>query len=79
MTATLSFVLALLTNYASTPQKAALGVFYPPHNSHVIAEHTNIVRRYAAVMVRGGVMEGSLIHEPILVEHFRSVGKLSTF
>lgn len=65
-----TLVLALLGNYAGTPQQAAMRVFYAPASRQRAIERTNIVGRYATVLVRGGVMEGSLVRAPILVERF---------
>jgi hypothetical protein len=68
----LTFVLtlALLTNHAATPQAAALqavsfGVKRPP-----TVVRTNVVGRYATILLSGGVMEGGAVTAPILLERF---------
>ena len=56
----------------ATPQQAALrtvgfgfGLEPPP-----VVVRVNIAGRYAAVLTRGGIMEGSKVTDPILLEHF---------
>jgi hypothetical protein len=62
--------LTTMVHYASTPAQAAIHVLYPAKGRSVVVQRMNIVGRYATVVSRGGLMEGELITEPILVEHF---------
>ena len=55
-------------SYAATPQKAALGALYPVRPTVVV--RTNVAGRYATVLIRGAMLEGSPIDAPILVERF---------
>jgi hypothetical protein len=59
-----------LTFLASTPQQAALHALYAPKGHEIIVTRTDVVGRYATVLTRGGLMEGSAVTEPILVERF---------
>ena len=55
-------------NYASTPQQAAANSIY--HAGRLAIVRTNVAARYAAVLSRGGRIEGDPVHAPILVERF---------
>jgi len=57
-------------DYAGTPQAAAKIVFSAPPGLRLTVERTNVAGRYAAVLIRGGALEGTPIHVPILVERF---------
>lgn len=71
-------ILAAQANYAATPQGAALRAVYGDlvevdverRRDHVSVQRVNIAGRYAAVLLRGAMMEGSAIAEPILVARF---------
>jgi len=54
-------------DYEPTPQRAVIAVLGGPH---VRAIRTNIVGRYAAVLTRGGIIEGADVTWAILAEHF---------
>ena len=55
-------------SYAATPQRAALGAVSSVRPSVVV--RTNVAGRYATVLIRGAILEGSPIDAPILVERF---------
>jgi hypothetical protein len=65
-------LLALLTvgNYAATPQGAAIGALYFKSQKSAAVVRVNRSGTYAAVLVAGGRLEGSLVDAPILVRHF---------
>ena len=55
--------------FAATPQQAALrAVAVPPVKA--VVQRVNIAGPYAAVLTRGGMMEGAPVTVPILVKHF---------
>lgn len=56
--------------FAQTPEAAAIHALYAVKNATLAVERTNVVGRYAAVLVRGGLMESSPVTSPILVERF---------
>jgi hypothetical protein len=56
--------------YASTPQGAAVQAVDVGSKSTPIVRRLNIAGAYAAVLTSGGVMEGSIVSEPILVQRF---------
>lgn len=56
--------------YAATPQRAVTNMFQYPGMGRVVVTRTNVVGQYATVMTRGGVMEGSAVTAPFLIEHF---------
>jgi hypothetical protein len=66
--ATLRF--AFTVNAFATPQAAALHALYPASDLPMVVERVNVVKRYATVLIRGGMMERSSMTAPILVEHF---------
>ena len=53
-------------NHSSTPQGAALAAL----SGDAVVVRTNIALPYATVLTRGGILEGSKVQNPILVEHF---------
>lgn len=59
-----------LGQYALTPAQAAKDVLHPAKGHSVVVRRINVVGRYATVVSRGGLMEGELTTEPILVERF---------
>jgi hypothetical protein len=65
-------LLALLTvgNYAATPQDAAINALYFRSQKSAAVVRVNRSGEYAAVLVSGGRLEGSLVDAPILVRHF---------
>ena len=64
------FAFHLFASFGSSPQQAALNALYQPKGNIAVVERMNFVGRYAAVLTRGGLMEGSTVTWPILVEHF---------
>ncbi|HLJ84137.1 MAG TPA: hypothetical protein VKT51_08205 [Candidatus Eremiobacteraceae bacterium] len=64
------FAAYAFANFASSPQQAALNALYQPKGTVAVVERMNVVGRYAAVLTHGGLMEGSAVIEPILVERF---------
>jgi hypothetical protein len=64
------FAFHLFASFGPSPQQAALNALYQPNGNIAIVERMNLVGRYAAVLTRGGQMEGSTVTWPILVEHF---------
>jgi hypothetical protein len=63
-------LLALLTLYATTPQRAALNVIYSDSKKPPIVLRVNVADAYATVLTSGGKMEGSPVSAAILVQHF---------
>lgn len=63
---------AAFTNhpYAATPQRAALGAVGHGSGVSPVVVRLNVAGRYAAVLTKGGIMEGDRVTEPILVERF---------
>ncbi len=59
-----------LRNYDATPQAAAIRAVSFGLKSPAIVRRANVVGRYAAVLTSRGMMEGSAISAPILVQHF---------
>jgi len=55
---------------AATPQQAALQAVGFGAKVPAAVKRVNVVGRYAAVLTNGGVMEGSKVTDPILVERF---------
>lgn len=55
--------------FAPTPQRAAIAAASFGAKKPVVVR-VNLVGRYAAVLIRGAVMEGSAIRSPILVQRF---------
>ena len=55
--------------YAATPERAALQVVHGSKKPLVV-QRTNVAGSYAAVLIRGGLMEGSEVTAPILLQHF---------
>lgn len=56
--------------YAPTPQGAAIRALgFGPGTSPAV-KRLNLVGPYAAVLISGGIMEGSPVTTPILVKHF---------
>ncbi len=66
----LALALGLVTfhSYAATPQRAALRVV--DFRAKPVVRRINVVGRYAMVLTRGGVIEGSRATNPILLERF---------
>jgi len=63
-------LLAAAISYAQTPESAAIHALYAAKDAKLVVERSNVVGRYGAVLIRGGLMEGSPVTSPILVEHF---------
>ena len=62
--------IALLGDYASTPQDAAIkALYFEPHKPAVVTR-VNVVGAHAAVLTSGGRIEGTLVTEPVLVGRF---------
>jgi hypothetical protein len=55
-------------SYAATPQQAALDAVYASRSAVVV--RTNVVGRFATVLLRGAKLEGAPVDEPILLERF---------
>jgi len=71
MVGVVTLLFALLVNYyASTPEAATRLVLYTTNGSALVIERVNVVGRYATVLARNGMMEGSAEHVPILLQHF---------
>lgn len=62
--------LALIVGISATPQDAAKLAQYVLKHGTITVIRTNIAFPYAAVLTRGGLMEGSPVRAPILVGHF---------
>jgi hypothetical protein len=62
--------IAALYNFAPTPQNAAISALYADPKRPPVVRRVNVVGHYAAVLTSGGRIEGDLVNEPILVEHF---------
>jgi hypothetical protein len=60
----------MLHTYASTPQSAAIGAMSVDPKHPPVVERANVVGAYAAVLAKGGKMEGDPVTFPILVERF---------
>jgi hypothetical protein len=69
MFATLLAIVALY-NFAATPQNAAIFALYAEPRNPPVVRRVNVVGHYAEVLTSGGRIEGELVNEPILVEHF---------
>lgn len=57
-------------HYGATPQAAARTAIYSSAPGRVVVRRTNMVGRFATVLMSGAWMEGAEIHAPILVERF---------
>jgi hypothetical protein len=64
--------LAVITlhTYAATPQAAAIKAVDYGKKRPLLIRRVNVVGSYATVLTSGGVMEGSPVTEPILLERF---------
>ena len=56
--------------YAATPQQAAIATVYRVPHARIVVVRTNVAGRYATVVTRGGMMEGSPATAAILVQRF---------
>lgn len=54
----------------ATPQMAALSALYPLPGKAMIVKRINTAGDCAAVLIRGGMMEGGLVNDPILVRRY---------
>lgn len=65
-------LLALLTvgNYAATPQDAAMNAVYLDSKSSAAVLRVNTSGAYAAVLLKGARVEGTVVDAPILVRRF---------
>ncbi len=63
-------LLAMSMLQAATPQRAAVRIVSFGLKTPATVKHTNVIGRYAVVLTSGGMMEGSNVTAPILVEHF---------
>ena len=59
-----------LHNYDATPQAAAIQAVSFGLKRPAIIRRMNVVGRYAVVLTSGGMMEGSTVSAPVLVQHF---------
>lgn len=57
-------------SYAATPQKAALGAVGTAPGIRPWIVRTNVAGRYATVLIRRAILEGSPVDAPILIERF---------
>lgn len=67
----LAILLAAVTlqAFSATPERAALQAVYGLKQSPVV-QRMNVAGSYAAVLISGGMMEGTQVSAPILVQHF---------
>ena len=61
-------LLAVGSNFSTTPAEAALRTLYPPRAAKAV--RMNVAGRFAVVLTRGGMMEGEPMVVPLLVERF---------
>lgn len=66
----IALVLAAVVSFASTPQQAALRTVYAAERAKIVVERTNVVGKYATVLVSGGTAPGEEQPSAILVERF---------
>jgi hypothetical protein len=67
----LAMLLAVVTlqTFGASPERAALQAVYGLKEPPVV-QRINVAGSYAAVLISGGMMEGSQVSAPILVQHF---------
>lgn len=63
-------VALMLHAYATTAQGAAIGAMHVDSKHPAVVARVNVVGPYAAVLVKGGIMEGDPVTFAILVERF---------